>query len=78
MDFQAVSTGLQEFLERGGPVLVVIMVTTFVMWAFILERFAFFFFAQAGIAKQAQRELEETEDAEAEEDKDEYVDQRFY
>ena len=56
MDFQAVSTGLQEFLERGGPVLVVIMVTTFVMWAFILERFAFFFFAQAGIAKQAQRE----------------------
>ena len=30
MDFQAVSTGLQEFLERGGPVLVVIMATTFV------------------------------------------------
>ena len=42
MDFQAVSTGLQEFLERGGPVLVVIMATTFVMWAFILERFVFF------------------------------------
>ncbi|MEA1941341.1 MAG: MotA/TolQ/ExbB proton channel family protein [Pseudomonadota bacterium] len=56
MDFQAVSTGLQEFLERGGPVLVVIMLTTFVMWAFILERFAFFYFAQDALAKQAQRE----------------------
>ena len=56
MDFQAVSTGLQEFLERGGPVLVVIMATTFVMWAFILERFVFFYFAQDGLAKQAQRE----------------------
>ena len=56
MDFQAVSTGLQEFLERGGPVLVVIMATTFVMWAFILERFVFFYFAHDGLAKQAQRE----------------------
>ena len=56
MDFQAVNTGLQEFLERGGPVLVVIMITTFVMWAFILERFGFFFFAQKGLADQAKRE----------------------
>lgn len=56
MDFQAVSIGLQEFLERGGPVLVVIMITTFVMWAFILERFAYFYFASGGHEKAAMRE----------------------
>jgi biopolymer transport protein ExbB len=56
MDFQAVSTGLQEFLERGGPVLVVIMITTFVMWAFILERFAYFYFAFGGQEDAALRE----------------------
>ena len=38
----AAITGLQEFLERGGPVLVVIMIATFVMWAFILERLVYF------------------------------------
>lgn len=56
MDFNAIITGLQEFLERGGPVLMVIMITTFVMWAFIFERFAYFFFAQPGQANQAIRE----------------------
>ncbi|MFY0637016.1 MotA/TolQ/ExbB proton channel family protein [Maricaulis sp.] len=56
MDFQAVQTGLQEFLERGGPVLVVIMATTFVMWAFILERFAYFYMAHDAMAKSAKRE----------------------
>ena len=29
---------LQAFLDRGGPVLLVIMFATFVMWALILER----------------------------------------
>jgi len=56
MDFQSVTTGLQEFLERGGPVLVVIMITTFVMWAFILERFAYFYFAHDAMAKRVRRE----------------------
>lgn len=56
MDFQAVYSGLQEFLERGGPVLVVIMITTFVMWAFLLERYAYFLFAQKGDADRAKRE----------------------
>lgn len=56
MDLQAVYTGLQEFLERGGPVLVVIMATTFIMWAFMLERFAYFFFAQPGDEDRAKRE----------------------
>lgn len=34
-------SGLQSFLETGGDVLVAIMVATFIMWAFILERFAY-------------------------------------
>ena len=62
MDLQAVYTGLQEFLERGGPVLVVIMITTFVMWAFMLERFAYFFFSQRGDQDQAKREWAARED----------------
>jgi biopolymer transport protein ExbB len=47
---------LQEFLERGGPVLNFIMILTFVMWAFILERLAYFGFAHKGVANQAKRE----------------------
>jgi len=30
--------GLRTFLETGGPVLSVIMFSTFVLWAFIMER----------------------------------------
>jgi biopolymer transport protein ExbB len=56
MDFQAVNAGLQEFLERGGPVLVVIMATTFLMWAFILERFTYFYFAHGAQANRVKRE----------------------
>ena len=56
MDFQAAMTGLQEFLERGGPVLLVIMFVTFVMWAFILERFAYYAFGHKANANRAIRE----------------------
>jgi biopolymer transport protein ExbB len=56
MDFQGALTALQEFLDRGGPVLLLIMGLTFVMWAFILERLAYFFFAQAGDAKRILKE----------------------
>ncbi len=49
-------SGLQEFLERGGPVLNYIMILTFVMWAFILERLAYFGFAHKGVAEAALRE----------------------
>ncbi|MEO1040462.1 MAG: MotA/TolQ/ExbB proton channel family protein [Pseudomonadota bacterium] len=56
MDFQGALAGLQEFLERGGPILTWIMVLTFVMWAFILERLAYFNFAHKGIAKRVLRE----------------------
>jgi biopolymer transport protein ExbB len=37
--------GLQEFLNTGGFVLTIIMVATFAMWTFILERFAYYIFA---------------------------------
>ncbi len=42
---------LQAFLERGGPVLLVIMAATFIMWALILERFFYFRFAHKQVAE---------------------------
>ena len=36
---------LQAFLDRGGPVLLVIMLATFFMWGLILERVFYFRFA---------------------------------
>lgn len=44
---------LQAFLERGGPVLLVIMAATFVMWALILERLFYFRFAHKQVAAEA-------------------------
>ena len=44
---------LQAFLERGGPVLVVIMVTTFIMWALILEREFYFRLSHKKVATDA-------------------------
>ena len=44
---------LQTFLERGGPVLLVIMIATFVMWALILERLFYFNFGHQAVAKKA-------------------------
>ncbi len=44
---------LQQFLDRGGPVLLVIMVATFFMWALILERFFYFRFAHKAVAAEA-------------------------
>ena len=56
MDFQGALSGLQEFLERGGPVLTYIMVLTFVMWAFIFERLAYFGFAHKSVKARALQE----------------------
>ena len=56
MNLQGIFLGLQEFLERGGPVLLLIMGLTFVMWAFILERLAYFGFAHNVVAKKAKQE----------------------
>lgn len=44
---------LQAFLDRGGPVLLVIMAATFVMWALILERLFYFRFAHKQLADEA-------------------------
>ena len=40
-DFEAVAQ-VRDFLETGGPVLVVIGLTTFTMWALILDRLWFY------------------------------------
>ena len=44
---------LTAFLDRGGPVLLIIMAATFVMWALILERLFYFRFAHKQIAAEA-------------------------
>ena len=44
---------LQAFLDRGGPVLIVIMAATFFMWALILERMFYFRFAHKQVAAEA-------------------------
>ena len=44
---------LQAFLDRGGPVLIVIMAATFFMWALILERLFYFRFAHKQVAAEA-------------------------
>ncbi|MBR9835551.1 MAG: MotA/TolQ/ExbB proton channel family protein [Alphaproteobacteria bacterium] len=46
-------TELQEFLARGGPVLLAIMAATFVMWSLILERLFYFRFAHQAVADEA-------------------------
>ena len=50
-------TGLQEFLETGGSVLTVIMIATFIMWAFMLERL-FYWHGPGGHKADAQRALD--------------------
>lgn len=44
---------LQQFLEMGGDVLLLIMVATFFMWAFIMERLAYYQFSQKKVANRA-------------------------
>lgn len=46
-------TDLQEFLARGGPVLLAIMAATFIMWALILERLFYFRLAHQAFADEA-------------------------
>lgn len=53
---------LQNFLERGGPVLIVIMFATFVMWGLILERLFYFRLAHKGVANRAIEEWESRSD----------------
>lgn len=44
--------GLQQFLETGGDVLLVIMFATFVLWSLILERLAYWRFAHPGVERE--------------------------
>ena len=46
---------LRDFLAAGGTVLVAIMITTFAMWALIVERLMYWSSAHAGVAKRAKR-----------------------
>jgi len=46
---------LLDFLTAGGNVLVIIMVVTFLMWAFIIERIVYWAIAKDGTHKKAQR-----------------------
>lgn len=46
---------LREFLAAGGPVLMVIMATTFVMWGMILERVLYWSTAHGGVVSRAKR-----------------------
>jgi len=43
---------LRTFLEQGGSVLVVIMISTFSLWLLIVERHFFFWFAQEKIIQK--------------------------
>ncbi|WP_031553863.1 MotA/TolQ/ExbB proton channel family protein [Parvularcula oceani] len=44
---------IRAFLEAGGNVLFVIMITTFVMWALIVERLIYFSTANGNVRKRA-------------------------
>lgn len=44
---------LEAFLDRGGPVLILIMGATFFMWLLILERLFYFRFAHNQVAAEA-------------------------
>ena len=46
---------VENFLQAGGNVLLVIMGATFIMWGMILERFIYFGVAHGGVAKKAQK-----------------------
>jgi len=53
---------IQGFLDRGGPVLLLIAVTTFFMWALILERLFYFHVAHKAVAKDAVEEWQSRSD----------------
>ena len=55
MDGSAVQA-VQDFVETGGDVLLVIAFTTAIMWTLILERF--FYFKMGGHAERAKQALE--------------------
>lgn len=57
-----VFNGLQEFLDVGGSILFYIMLLTFFMWTFILERFAYYIFAHKPLKSRLMAEWDERSD----------------
>ncbi len=55
---RAAVLGLTDFLSDGGPIMVVIMLATFVMWALIMERWAYYAFAHKNHVRRAMEEWE--------------------
>lgn len=53
---------LQAFLNKGGPVLFLIMITTFAMWALIIERIFYFRIASKAVETDAISEWEARDD----------------
>ena len=53
---------LQDFLNTGGPVLLAIMLAAFVLWSFILERFAYYGMHHKASLRRLQREWDERAD----------------
>ena len=57
-----VYNGLQEFLAVGGNILFWIMLLTFFMWTFILERFAYYLFAHKPLKSRLKSEWDARSD----------------
>ena len=57
-----VFNGLQEFLGTGGNILFYIMILTFFMWTFILERFAYYLFAHKPLKSRLMAEWDARSD----------------
>lgn len=53
---------LQQFLGSGGEVLVAIMILTFFMWGFILERLIYWTTSHGGVTRRAKRAWEARSD----------------
>jgi len=54
--------GIQDFLATGGNVLFVIMIATFAMWTFIMERYAYYFFAHKPTMSRLKKEWDSRTD----------------
>lgn len=50
------------FLNAGGDVLILIMITTFFMWMFVVERFIYFGTANGAVKKRAKRAWDQRTD----------------
>ena len=44
---------ISQFMEKGGPVLYIIGLVTFVMWAMIVERYFYYYFFHKQVCQQA-------------------------